>query len=181
MPCCLLMFAKEIILKEQLAARYLFQCSPANCWPTLARWIVEGLPVIQESPRSIYTIRLFGSDCGGPRFCVPFGYLRRGEITTWARDRSRPINVKVTMKTSWANVPRPTNFTQPMFSPTESQKLWNWLHSVFFTRIIFLCKSWTVKTTPEAATRPQRPEAHSLSAEIRDRSNSASNSSRRCC
>ena len=49
------------------------------------------------------------------------------------------------MKTSRADVPRPTNFTQPMFSPTQSQKLWSWLHSVLFTRIILLCKSWTVK------------------------------------
>jgi hypothetical protein len=30
LPYCLLMFEKEIILKEQLAARCLFQCSPAR-------------------------------------------------------------------------------------------------------------------------------------------------------
>ena len=68
---------------------------------------------------------------------MPFGYLRRSEITTWARVRSSPINVKVTMKTSWANVPRPNQFRTPMFSPMENQKLRNWLHSVPFTRIIF--------------------------------------------
>ena len=34
------MFEKEIILKEQLAARCLFQCSPAgNRQPTLTRWM----------------------------------------------------------------------------------------------------------------------------------------------
>jgi hypothetical protein len=43
------MFAKEIILKEQLAARYLLQCSPARkLRATLARWIIEGLPVIRQ-------------------------------------------------------------------------------------------------------------------------------------
>jgi hypothetical protein len=51
------------------------------------------------------------------------GYLRRSEIITWVRDRSRPITVKVIMKTSGAVVRRPTKFTQLMFSRTESQKL----------------------------------------------------------
>jgi hypothetical protein len=51
------------------------------------------------------------------------GYLRRSEIITWARDRSRPITVKVIMRTSGAVVRRPTTFTQLMFSLTESQKL----------------------------------------------------------
>lgn len=34
------------------------------------------------------------------------GYLRRSKITTWARERSSPINVKVTMKTSGRMSPR---------------------------------------------------------------------------
>src|SRR5215469_10931431 len=36
LPYCLLMFEKEIILKEQLAARYLFQFSPAREFPANA-------------------------------------------------------------------------------------------------------------------------------------------------
>jgi hypothetical protein len=40
-----LIFEKEIILKEQLAAPLLFQCSPARKLPMLARWIIEGVPV----------------------------------------------------------------------------------------------------------------------------------------
>jgi hypothetical protein len=36
LPYCLLMFEKEIILKEQLAARCLFQCSPARKLPANA-------------------------------------------------------------------------------------------------------------------------------------------------
>ena len=44
--------------------------------------------------------------------------------------------VKVTMKTSGANVPRPTNFTQPMFSPKEPEVV-ELVASALFTRIIF--------------------------------------------
>ncbi len=36
-------------------------------------------------------------------------YLRRSAITTWARDRSRPITVNVSMKTSEANLCRSTD------------------------------------------------------------------------
>jgi hypothetical protein len=42
------MLEKEIILKEQLAARCLFQCSPARKIASQRCWIIEGLPVIQE-------------------------------------------------------------------------------------------------------------------------------------
>jgi hypothetical protein len=35
------MFAKEIILKEQLAARCLFQCSPARKLPGLAHLLLS--------------------------------------------------------------------------------------------------------------------------------------------
>ncbi len=49
------MFEKEIILKEQLAARCHLQCSPArNCQPTLARWIVEGVPVIRPQSNQMH-------------------------------------------------------------------------------------------------------------------------------
>jgi len=52
----------------------------------------------------------FSVAIGRQHFCVPFGYLRRSEITTWARDRSRPTTVKVNMKTSGANLHRPIQF-----------------------------------------------------------------------
>ena len=35
----------------------LFQCSPANCQPTLARWIIEGLPVNLDSRWRDYEMR----------------------------------------------------------------------------------------------------------------------------
>src|ERR1700722_6938067 len=44
LPYCLLVFEKEIILKERLAVPCLFQCSveTENHRPSPARWIVEG-------------------------------------------------------------------------------------------------------------------------------------------
>ncbi len=35
----------------------LFQCSPASCQPTLARWIIEGLPVNLDSRWRDYDMR----------------------------------------------------------------------------------------------------------------------------
>jgi hypothetical protein len=42
---------------------------------------------------------------------VSSAYLRRSEITTWARDKSTPITVKVIIEILRANVYRPTLHT----------------------------------------------------------------------
>jgi hypothetical protein len=53
------MFEKEIILKEQLAAQCLFQCSPARKLPANGGTLYY---CIEEFPRSIHASRLSGTD-----------------------------------------------------------------------------------------------------------------------
>src|SRR5277367_4237040 len=53
LPYCLLMFEKEIILKEQLAARCFYQCSVARNWrpPALRKKMrMDGHPAVLVMP-----------------------------------------------------------------------------------------------------------------------------------
>ena len=83
-----------------------------------------------------------------------FGYLRRSEITTWARDGGRPnYQIKNTVKITRGERASPDQFhTANVLPGGEPEVVELVALTVLFTRIIFLWKSWTVKTTPEADT-----------------------------